>query len=64
MLGRNESFPVSYFGVLLTVAIACAAVIWLAYEALPHELYLPVTLSITVVAFIVAFVVLSRRVQL
>lgn len=64
MLGRKESFPVSYFSVLLTVAIACAAIIWVAYATLPHALYLPVSLSVIVFAFAVAFVILRRRVEL
>ncbi|MEM0117749.1 MAG: hypothetical protein QXX17_07240 [Conexivisphaerales archaeon] len=60
----SEGFPFSYFTLLLSVMIFVAGILWLAYSYLPHEFYLPIGFSVLLVAAVVVYVTIYRKIRL
>lgn len=53
-----------YFTVVLSLAIVTAGVMWIVYGYLPNEYYFPVSFSLLGVFGIIAYVILSKRLEI
>lgn len=51
-----------YLGVLLSMLIVSAAVLWLILISFPFQYYLPASLGMLLVMSIIGYVILSRRI--
>ena len=53
-----------YFTVVLSLAIVTAGVMWIVYGYLPNEYYFPVSFSLLATFGVIAYVILSRRLDI
>jgi hypothetical protein len=60
----KERFPLSYFTLMITLMIAVAALLWIMYSLLPHQLYLPLGFVILVAVGLFAYYIISKKIKL
>jgi len=61
---NNERYPFSYFTLMITLVIIIAALLWIMYSLVPHELYLPLGFIILVAVGLFAYYIISKKIAL
>jgi len=59
---QRKSYGI-YFSIMLSFGVVVGGTLFFAYGVLPHQLYLPISLGVVLVAGVLAYVILARIVE-
>lgn len=62
LVQRRKSYGI-YFSIMLSFGVVIGGALYFAYGSLPRAYYLPVSLGVSAVAFLLAYVILVRIVE-